>query len=321
MAKSKQIAPTAADQVFQSHKISRAAYDLPVMARRLVYVAMAQVRPTDESLPVIEMSVGAVVRALGLSDQGNRYEEVRAAVRILMGSVLEIETTTGWSMRHWVDKADYVKKTDTLQIKISDELREDVLECQRLFSIFALADVGRLQGKYSLRLFEIVMSRKGQEGTQGNKAGHWYADLEFSNLRALFKIGPSEYALTRDFRLRVIDGPVREINEAGLGLRIECDYDKFRIGRCLIGVRLNCRSIARDEPRPVSPATKSEMDDEALIAGHQEQFDLFLKRELAQGDFSDMRKGFSREQIASTAALKALREWHRMQSKKGKRRT
>ena len=163
MAKSKQIAPTAADQVFQSHKISRAAYDLPVMARRLVYVAMAQVRSTDESLPVVEMSVGAVVRALGLSDQGNRYEEVRAAVRILMGSVLEIETTTGWSMRHWVDKADYVKKTDTLQIKISDELREDVLECQRLFSIFALADVGRLQGKYSLRLFEIVMSRKGQE--------------------------------------------------------------------------------------------------------------------------------------------------------------
>lgn len=299
MSKTKQVVPTRDDFALQAHQISRSSYSMPVMQRRLVYLAMAQVRPSDEDLPEVEMTIGDIARALDLGDSGRQYEEIRAASHGALSHVLDIDTEEGWVQFQWFSRCRYIKTRDSLKLKLHDELKPYVLALQSAFQAIPIADISRLQGRHALRLFELIMSNRGFAGKDGNKPGCWFYDAEFSHLRHQLMIAPDEYPRTGDFRVRVIDGPVREINEAGLGIRVDCDYDRFRRGRQLLGVRLNVKSLTKGEPRPVHPATKSETEDEALVAANQALFDRLLAEEpedMFGGELARRANAFSRLQ-------------------------
>lgn len=109
-----------------------------------------------------------------------------------------------------------------------------------------------------MRWFELVKSREGQT----DKKGFWFYDITFDELRHLFKIGPNEYPRTGDFRTRVIDDPIAEINDADVGIHLEADYEPFRKGRRLFGVHMKCRKIGRNDPRPVA-AAKDDQEEKA----------------------------------------------------------
>lgn len=289
MAKIKQVVPTSADYAVQSHQITRSSYSMPVMQRRLVYLAMAQVRPSDTELPEVEMTIGDIARALGLGDSGRQYEEIRSACKGVLGNVLDLDTEEGWIQFQWFSKARYIKTRDAIKMKLHDELRPYVLELQNAFSIISIADISKLQSRHALRIFELVMANQGMAGTGGNKPGCWYYDAEFAHLRHLLQIGSNEYQMTNNFRKFVIDSPVREINEAGLGIRIECDYERFRRGRRLLGVRLNCKTLKKGDPRPVNPATASENEDQAWIDANRELYETLLANHTKQGGlFGDL---------------------------------
>jgi plasmid replication initiation protein len=305
--KALQVVPSDSDYVLQAHAISRSAYKMPIMQRRLLHLAMAHVQIVGEAVETIEMTVGDVVRALGMSDQGNRYEEIRAAAKGLMEHVLDVDTSEGWVMYHWVDKARYIKSRDVIQLKLSDELTPYVLEVKDLWRIIPIRDLSTLQGKHSFRLFELVMADRGFAGKGGNRVNEWFTDLDFGDLRALLKIKPDEYKDTNNFRRKVIDAPIREINEAGMGIRIECDYDKFRRRRQLLGVRLKCRLLKVDEARSVGPATKTELEEIDIQTQYPERYAELLKLELAQPELYGANYAGSPESRAIIALEKELR--------------
>lgn len=283
MSKAKQVIPKGSDYAVQSHQISRASYSMPVMHRRLIYLLMSQVRPTDNDMPEVEMSIGDIARALGLGDGGRQYEEIRAATRGALSHVLDLDTDDGWVQFQWLSRCRYIKTRDAVKLKLHDDLKPFVIELQSAFSMLSIADISQLQGRHALRLFELIMSNKGFAGKNGNKPGCWYYDAEFAHLRNLLRIAPNEYALTKNFRVRVIDGPVKEINDANLGIRVECDYDRFRKGRQLLGVRLNVKTLKKGDPRPVQPATQTELDEESLITAYPARFDYLLSEERKNG--------------------------------------
>lgn len=258
--------------MLQAHAISRAAYSMAVMPRRLLHLVMAQVQITDGAFETLEMRVGDILRALDLADDGRRYEEVRAAAKALMGEVLDIDTPEGWVMFHWVDKARYIKARDVIQFRLSEDLRPLVLEVKDMWRIIPIRAMSRLQGRHSYRIFEIVMADRGFAGKGGNRAGEWYTDLDFEHLRVLFKIGAGEYPQKSDFRRWVVEKPVAEINLAAVGLSIECDYKPFKRGKGWTGVRLKCKLIGPSDPRPVAPATQSESEEDSLIARYPDKY-------------------------------------------------
>lgn len=270
--KALQVTPSDEDYVLQANVISRAAYTMPVMQRRLLHLVMAQVQINNGTLAVVEMKVGDIVRALRLGDAGPRYEEVRLAAKALVSQVLDVDTPDGWKVYPWVRLAEYIRSRDVVQFRLSEDLLPYIRDVQDLYQTIAIADMASLQGKHALRVFELIMANRGFMGRGGNDPGAWYVDLEFDSLRTLLKIKPNEYKQTSDLRKKVIDTPVREINEAGIGLRVECDYDTLRQGRRLLGVRLNCKLLKKRDPRPVTPATKQEDEEERLKEKYPERY-------------------------------------------------
>lgn len=271
-AQAVQVVPGDGDYVLEARQIARAAYALSVMEKRLLWLFMAQVQIRENGLELLEVSVGDVVRALHLNDSALRYEEIRASVTELMKRVLSIETEFGWKLFHWVEAAWYTRKTDTITVRLSNELTPYILDLKGSFAIVQISDLARLQGKHSARLFELVMQGRGFAGQGRNRTGEWFVDLAFPLVRTMFMIGPTEYKDTWSLRRRVIDDPIREINDAGLGLRVTPDYDHFRRGRTLSGVRLWVKLTRPGEPRDVSPATPTEKAAASLQDQYPEEY-------------------------------------------------
>jgi plasmid replication initiation protein len=280
----KHVVPTKDDYFALSNRVARSAHSLSVMQARLIYLAMAQIRPNDRKLQPIEMKVGDIVRALEL-DSHNAYTEIRGCVTGIMSKVLNIDTANGWHQFNWLHRASYFKNRDVLYIQLHEDLKPYILDLKKAFQLYTIADMSKLQSRYAQRILELVMANhglagKGKEGW-GKQPGCWYIDLQFDALRQLFEIGPNMYKLKRDLRIKVVDNPVREINAADLGVHITCDYEKFKHGRRLDGVRLLCENVKRGE-RIVSPATQTEADDEKLIEKNQALYNKIHREETAK---------------------------------------
>lgn len=289
MARTKgiQIYPDASLFIRQAHQISRAAYILPATQKQILTLLVAQAQIQNSGFELIEIGLADLLTALEIDDSNGEF--LRYHVKALVGAVVEIETDEEWVVHQWVSTARYIKSRKVFQFKLHEELLPHILEVKELWSKLTLADLNKLQGKYSIRLYEMVMAASGFAGKGGNKPGEWFLDIDFDDLRARFKIHPDEYKLKADLRKKVIDGPIREINEAGIGLRIGLDYDRFRRGKNLLGVRLLVKSTLPGEPRNVTP-TPEENEEEALIALNQELFDRILRDEPEPLMGGDMRR-------------------------------
>lgn len=283
MKKTTSVVPKKDDHVLQSHAISRAAYTMPVTLRRLVYLAMAYAKPEEKGFMDVTMKIGDIARALDMGDRGTVYTRLRRAVTDAVQYVLEIDLPDkGWEVYTWFSYAKYNPKTDSITLRLNEPLRPYVLDVQKFFTPLAIADIARLQGRHSMRWYELVQSRQGQ----ADAAGHWWYEVELDELRHLFKIGPNEYRLTADLRKKVINAPVQEINEAGLGLRLDPEF--LRHGRDLVGVRMHCQRVGRDDPKPVQAPTPEEAADEAFIAAHSKRYGEILADLASQEDLPGM---------------------------------
>lgn len=312
MARTKgiQVHPGPSLFIRQAHQISRAAYILPPTQKQLLTLIVAQVQIRNNGFELLEVGLSDLLAALEIDDSHSEF--LRAHVKGLVGEVLEIETEEEWVVHQWVSTARYIKSRKVFQFKLHEELLPYVCEVKDFWSKIALADLNKLQSKYSIRLYELVMAAKGFEGQGGNKPGEWFVDLDLAELRVMFKIGPGEYSRTGNFRTNVIDLPIQEINKAGIGITIKADYDRFRRGRSLLGVRLLVKSTRPGEPRNVTP-TQEEEDEAALIALNQELYDQLLKDEPP-----DM---FGGEMGRQANAFKALKAHPKMKPLPKKRRS
>jgi hypothetical protein len=317
-AKVRKAVPTPENYFALSNQIARAAHDLSVMQARIVYLMMCQIRPEDENPPTVEMNVGDMVRALNLS-YNSGYDDIRGAIKGAMAKVLDLDTSDGgWVMLHWFSLAEYNPQKDTITVEFHKRLEPYILQLRKQFQIHTIADLSKLQGRYALRIFELAMSYKGMAGTGGNKPGEWYVDIQFDTVRKLFLIADHQYKAKKDLRVRVIDNQIREINEAGIGIRIDCDYDKWRRGRRLDGVRLICRLIKPDEPRPVHPATASEKDAQTLRAKYPDEWQRFYEADESQPNLPFLNAD-TRERLREERADEQLAAAHACELKKAKK--
>lgn len=277
----KEVIPSKDDEVIQATEISRAAYIMPVMLRRVVGLAMARLRIDHVSDMSITMQVGDALRALELNDSAMRYKELRSAFKDVMKQVIVIDTHNGWKMHQWFQTAQYNRDEDTIELTFNEGLRPYLIEFLKTYDKLAIADLSKLQGKYSWRIYEMVMTYAGMAGKNGNRQGEWYhPELSIGALRQLLLIPENQYPRTANFRARVIDDPIKEINQADLGIEITPVYKRRR--RYLRGVEWHCRKVPRTGPRPATPKTKTEQDDAELIEQNRKLYEQFLNEELKQ---------------------------------------
>jgi plasmid replication initiation protein len=274
------IEPTKKDLVFQTNTIGQAIHTLPLNLRRLVAVAMARIKQ-DSDMDVC-FNIEDAIDALDLSHDFNIKQAVVNSLENAGRQIVKIDTRAvdgKFTIYPWFSMIQYDDVEQAVRMVFNPNLKPYIQDFTSKFSMFKLSDYGQLSGEYAQKIFDLVMSYKGFEGRGGNYSGEWFFDKTPDEMRVLLGIRAEQYSKTAELRRRCIDNPVKQINEAGIGLRIEMEYKKR--GKVLKAFRFNCRMVKRGEPRTASPATQTEDEDEKLI---------LLNAELYEAIKDDIRK-------------------------------
>ena len=297
------------EYVIQPNVISQAIYSVSANARRLIAMAMSLLpekteKPEDYR---VSFSVADFTKALGIDNNqsGTQKKYILAAVRECLDSHIEITMPNGnWKGWTWfvescleyeilrgpegnekdlvpIDDNPYADSCwNNIIMEFNPKLGAVIKEFKKAYAKLNLVDLGKLQSRYAIRFYELALSYAGFAGKDGNRPGEWYFEKSLEDIRILFGVDAKKYKVTKDFRVRVIDNPIEEINAANIGLRIEPDY--IRRGKRLMGARFICRWIKKGEPRPVHPATKTGQEEDRLITDFPEEYKALYEKHLAK---------------------------------------
>jgi plasmid replication initiation protein len=239
---------TIPEYVLQYHAISRSIQHLSATAKKLTAMAMSLL-PLDLSIRTASFTFAEFCKALSYEKGGESYRLFVEAVDECMKNIITIKIPGNgnknehWKKYTWFSVAEFDKNTGVCMMTFSEELTTVLLEFKKMYSKMNLADLGRLQSKYGLRIFEISNSYSSLAGKNGNKDGAWYFEYTISELRLILSVPDEAYPETGNFRRFVIEKPIKEINEAGIGVTITTEGVKQ--GRNLRGIRFNCEKSKR----------------------------------------------------------------------------
>jgi hypothetical protein len=269
--------------VLQHKAISESAHNLSGTAKKLTAMAMALLPPDMSSL-TSAFTFPQFCSALGAPIGGETYRIFKAAVTECMQCVISIETDPDkngkkkWRKFTWFTRADYDEATGKATMTFSAELADFLRAFKWVYTKINLRDLGRLQSRYAIRLFELVMSSAFLRGKQGNAEKTWYFQASVSDYRVILGVPDGAYQETHAFKQKVIDGPVKEINEAGIGVAI--NPEGVKQGRSLVAIRLTCTQEARRVGTKRGRKKQASAPEAELSAVELKAEDLRIEKEL-----------------------------------------
>jgi plasmid replication initiation protein len=301
--------------VLQHNAISRAAHNLSVAAEKLTVMAMALL-PADLSSLAAYFTFTDFCKAFDCERGGKSRRIFKEAVDECGRCIIAIESERGWEKFEWFATAAFNEKTGRAAMTLSPDFAAVLRDFKRVYAKLNLLDIGKLKSRYGLRFFELAKSYESLAGKEGNAKGSWYFERAIEELRQLLGIDPDAYPLTNEFRKYVIEQPIKELNNAGLGIEIHAEGIKQ--GRVLKGIRFNCVKAARTtaansplpEPNPKTADNRVEKELQHLQELYPEEFAELYEKALGEvPTLGGQAEGF-RMIVAAGKALALLRKRH-----------
>ncbi|STY98618.1 replication protein [Moraxella ovis] len=261
------------DLIAMDNSIVTSAYNLSVNEQRLIYCALKQMPKYDPKNPDRESLDPKTPFYITRDDfielganSDNVAKEIRQATRELMKKSLFVQTTEGIREFHWLSEvlrydrnaeqklrekypnpSDYKKYINALKMynlidvlpthKADDNIVARVVFHEKVipllsdlkasFTQFLLSDVTEFSSIYSYRIYQLFMQYLNKETGKG------WTQLDFYDLRFMLML-LDKYPLTADFKKRVIDPAIKEINEKS---PLKAKYELIKKGRKFVAVK------------------------------------------------------------------------------------
>ena len=216
--------------IVKSNAFVGASYGLGVVEQRLILLAILKARETDSVNEAIGkmLTIHASDYMMHFAvDRATAYKCLENAVNGLYESeyrFIEI-LPNGERKTHrerFVSGVTYSEGLGLVQLKFTPETIPLVIGLSENFTKYEIEQVSKLSSQYALRLYEIL----AQWRTKGK------CMLKLAELRFKFGLLDGEYPRMDNFKKRVLDIAVSEINEH---TDIIASYEQHKQGRKIIG--------------------------------------------------------------------------------------
>jgi plasmid replication initiation protein len=315
--------------VLQYNAISRSVHNFSAIAKKLTAMAMALI-PPDLSTLTASFTFAEFCKALGYDKGGKSFKLFLDGLKECVNNTISIEIISEksgkkiWQNYTWFTLSEFDEEAGVATMIFSSHLAKAILELKRAYSKILLKDIGELQSKYAIRILELAISYSSLMGKDGNKKHAWYFERSIKELRFILGIPEGSYKKTYLFMQKVIEGPVEEINNAGVGLAIKTI--KIKHGRNLVGLQFDCKQVAKEIKLKCGQNKKAKIaklelpDIIAVDLENRLEKELEHLRELYPDDFAVLYENelinnsveclseFANQEAAKWNALKQLRE-------------
>jgi len=210
--------------IVKSNALIEAVYNPgSVYQMRLLMAALLQVK----SKGGIDYKVRYEITANSLSDltgseAKNNYRELKKAADDLMNTVVHVKyTPDGEPLKrplkiNLVSSCEYSDSEGLVGLRFTDEITPYVSDLKKRFTKYQAKYVMPMKSSYGIRLYELCLQ--------------WFGDqreFEINELKEMFGL-TNKYKSIKDFKLRVIDPAINDINKYS---DIRVTYGQRKTGR------------------------------------------------------------------------------------------
>lgn len=230
--------------VYKSNALIEASYRLSVYEQRIILGCIAQVRRdqplTDQQLYAVSAQQIADMTGTSL---GSAYQNLKAASeRLYRREVTLHEAPNGKGkgrvrLTRWVQTVEYREAEGLVALRFGTDMVPYLSQLTEQFTRYALTDVARMDSAYAIRLYELLC--------QWRDAGEREVSIEW--LRDAFQLD-GKYPAIKDFKLRVLDPAVAQINEHS---PLAVVWEQRKTGRKVTHIHFKFAPKAKEKPATV----------------------------------------------------------------------
>ena len=269
--------------VVKDNALINASYNLDLVEQRLILLAIVEAREKGQG---INTNDSLTVHAESYVTQFNvhrntAYQALKDACENLFERRFSYEKLTKkGNIEHvksrWVQEVSYVENEALVRIKFSSAVVPLITNLEKQFTSYELEQVSELNSVYAIRLYELLIAWRSASKTPV---------FELGEFRAKLGVDESEYRQMNNFKNRVLDVALKQINQH---TDITAKYEQHKSGRKITGFSFTFK------PKNTSKAVKNQgreqisRDQAAQKALPGEDWNQLVKRLAKQYHITDL---------------------------------
>jgi len=217
--------------VVKDNALINASYNLELTEQRLIMLAIINARESGQGITAnskLEIHASDYAKLFNVSTDAS-YKALREAVNNLFNRqfsyTAEYKKTgkVGIVRSRWVSRIFYVDDLALLEITFAPDVVPLITRLEEHFTKYEAKQVAHLTSKYATRLYELLIAWR--------EVGK-VPQLELSDFRNRLGLLENEYTAMSDFKKRVLEPSIKQINEH---TDITVTYEQHKKGRLISG--------------------------------------------------------------------------------------
>ena len=231
------------DLIVKDNALINASYNLDLAEQRLILLAILEAResntPSDRDLTIHAESY---INHFNVH-RNTAYKVLKDACKNLFERRFSYQKLTAKGnlenvMSRWVQRVSYVENEALVRIRFSDDVVPLITNLEKHFTSYELEQVSSLTSAYAIRLYEVLIAwRSTGKVTM----------IEISELRSKLGVEPNEYQKMANFKSRVLDLAIQQINDH---TDIKAEYEQHKRGRSIIGFSFSFKQ--KSKPKTIN---------------------------------------------------------------------
>ena len=237
--------------VTKHNKLISASYSLGVPEQRIIFLAIVAARAQDKLIDargVLQIHASSYQEQFKV-EKHSAYKALKSATRGLFDAHFEYDDMheqTGKDANNfirWVQKIRYINAAGMIELQFTDDVIPLITRLTEQYTEYDLKQVSELQSEYAIRLYELMMQWKSVGKTN---------EIAIDDLRKKLGVKPEQYKQMCNFKTRVLDHAVKQINEH---TDITVNYEQHKTGKTITAV-----SFAFKKKKILDPAKNKNRD-------------------------------------------------------------
>ena len=231
--------------VVKDNALINASYNLELTEQRLIMLAIINARESGQGITAdskLEIHASDYAKLFNVSLDAS-YKALREAVNNLFNRqfsyTAEYKRTgkMGVVRSRWVSRIFYVDDLALLEITFAPDVVPLVTRLEEHFTSYQAKQVAHLTSKYAVRLYELLIAWR--------EAGK-VPPIEISEFRNRLGLLDDEYTAMHNFKKRVLEPSIQQINEH---TDITVTYEQHKKGRTISGFSFRLKQ--KPQPKKV----------------------------------------------------------------------
>lgn len=214
--------------VVKDNALINASYNLEVTEQRLILLAILNARETGNGITAdskLEIHAKDYASRFDISNDG-AYKALKNAVLNLFDRQFSFKEqdkkgNVGTVKSRWVSRIKYIDDSATLEITFAPDVVPLITRLEQHFTSYQLKQVSQLTSKYAIRLYELLIAWREVGKTP---------KIELHDFRSKIGIEDTEYIAMNDFKKRVLEPAINQINKY---TDITATYEQHKKGRLI----------------------------------------------------------------------------------------